>query len=138
MSYDFDTLMNEAYDCLEKKNENHLILPKIVCVSTVTKLHWKNVINYLKVIKRKPDHFITFLKIEYPDKEINWFSNSISDGIIIHGKFLKQQIINDIVIKYINQFVICSACKSINTELIKSSSKMHYFECLDCGHNKNM
>lgn len=138
MSYDFDTLMNEAYESLERKNETHLILPKIECISTVTKLHWKNVINYLKVIKRKPDHFITFLKTEYPDKEISWFSNSISDGIIIHGKFLKQQIINDIAIKYINQFVICSACKSIDTELVKAFSKMNYFECLNCGHNKNM
>ena len=137
MTYDFDTLMNEAYELLDKKNDSPLILPKIECTSTVTKLHWNNVINYLSVIKRSPEHFITFLKTEYPDKEISWFSNSISDGIIIHGKFLKQQIINDIAIKYINQYVICSACKSIDTELVKIS-RINTFECLSCGHNKNI
>lgn len=138
MSYDFDTLMNEAYECLEKKNTTHLILPKIDYTSTVTRLHWKNVIDFLRVIRRNSNHFITFLKTEYPDKEISWFSNSVSDGIIIHGKFLKQQIINDIAIKYINQYVICSACKSTDTELVKTSSKMNCFECLSCGHNKNI
>ena len=139
MSYDFNTLMNEAYDSLEKTtNDTHLILPKVICETTVTRIHWKNVTDYLKIIKRKPDHFINFIKVEYPDKEVSWFSNSISDGIIIHGKFLKQQLLQDLAMKYINAYVICSACKSADTELSKSSSKMYYFECLDCGHNKNM
>jgi translation initiation factor 2 beta subunit (eIF-2beta)/eIF-5 len=139
MSYDFDTLMNEAYESLEKTTNNtHLILPKIIYETTVTRIHWRNVIDYLKIIKRQPDHFISFIKAEYPDKEISWFSNSISDGIIIHGKFLKQQLLHDFAMKYINVYVICSACKSADTELTKLSSKMYSFECLDCGHNKNM
>ena len=138
MSYDFDTLMNEAYDSLENTTNNtHLILPKIICEITVTRINWKNVNEYLKIIKRHPDHFINFLKIEYPDKEFSWFSGSISDGLIIHGKFLKQQFIHDFALKYINMFVICSACKSADTNLIKNS-KLYCFECLDCGHSKNL
>jgi translation initiation factor 2 beta subunit (eIF-2beta)/eIF-5 len=138
MTYEFNILMNEAYEQLDKKSGSQLILPKIDCETTVTRLHWKNVIDYLKVIKRNPDHFINFLKTEYPDKEISWFSSSISDGLIIHGKFLKKHMINDIAIKYINQNVTCSACRSNKTELSKISSKLYCFECLDCGHNKNM
>ena len=138
MTYEFNVLMNEAYEQLDKKPDSQLILPKINCETTVTRLHWKNVIEYLKIIKRNPEHFINFLKTEYPDKEISWFSGSLSDGLIIHGKFLKQQIIHDFILKYINQFVTCSACKSNETELSKLSSKLYCFECLNCGHSKNL
>lgn len=138
MNYTYEELVNEAYNVLENKNNLKLVLPKINCESNVTRLHWKNVIDYLKILKRNPKHFINFLKTEYVDKQIDWFSGSLSDGLIIHGKYLKQQIINDFIIKYINQFVICSACKSNETELNKISSKLYNFECLNCGHNKNI
>ena len=138
MSYNFDNLVNEAYESLEQKNDLQLVLPKIEIELMVTRLHWKNVIDYLTITKRNPTHFINFLKTEYPDKKIDWVSGSISDGLIIHGKFLKQQLIHDFVVKYINQFVICSACKSNETELIKISSNLYCFECLNCGHNKNI
>ena len=137
MTYEFNTLMNEAYELLEKKNDTKLVLPKVECDISITRLHWKNVIDYLKLVKRNPDHFINFLKSEYQDKEISWYSNDIKDGLIIHGKFLKQHMINDIILKYINQFVICSACKSNDTELTKISSKLYSFKCLDCEHCKN-
>ena len=138
MNYEFDILMNEAYECLEKKNDAKLVLPKINCDISVTRLHWKNIIDYLKLIKRNPDHFISFLKSEYQDKEISWYSGDIADGLIIHGKFLKQQMVIDIILKYINHFVTCSACKSNETELSKLSSKLYSFECLTCGHTKNI
>ena len=138
MNYDFNILMNEAYESLEKKNDTKLVLPKIDCEISVTRLHWKNVVDYLSLLKRNPNHFISFLKTEYQDKEINWYSSNISDGLIIHGKFLKQQVINDFILKYINYFVTCSACKSNDTELSKLSSKLYSFECLSCGHSKNM
>jgi len=138
MNYEFNILMNEAYESLEKNNDAKLVLPKIEYETAVTRLHWKNVIDYLRLIKRNPEHFISFLKSEYQDKEISWYSGNIADGLIIHGKFLKQQIINDFILKYINQFVTCSACKSNDTELSKLSSKLYSFECLSCGHNKNM
>jgi translation initiation factor 2 beta subunit (eIF-2beta)/eIF-5 len=138
MTCEFNILMNEAYEQLDNDNDSKLILPKIECDTTVTRLHWKNVIEYLKLIERNPDHFINFLKSEYQDKEISWYSGNISDGIIIHGKFLKQNIISDFIIKYISNFVTCSACKSNYTKLSKLTSKLYCFECLECGHNKNM
>jgi len=136
MSYDFDTLMNEAYTYLETDkpaNNTHLILPKIIYESNNIRLIWKNVNEFLNVINRQADHFINFIKTEYIDKEFSF----IPEGLIIHGKYLKQQFIYDIAIKYVNMYVSCSVCKSINTKLIKSS-KMYNFECLDCSHTKNM
>ena len=138
MNYDFNILMDEAYESLDKKNDTKLVLPKIECETSVTRLHWKNAVDYLSLLKRNPDHFINFLKAEYQDKEISWYSGDLSEGIIIHGKFLKQQLVNDFILKYINQFVTCSACKSNETELSKLSSKLYSFKCLDCGHDKNI
>ena len=70
MSYDFECLLNEAYESLEIKTKTNLVLPKVESYSTVTRLHWKNIMDYLKLINRTPEHFINYIKTENPDKEI--------------------------------------------------------------------
>jgi len=134
MSYDFETLMNDAYDCLDETiNNTRLILPKIIFEYTTTRVVWKNTNAYLQLINRSEDHFLNFLKLEYPDKKFSFISNNL----IIHSKQLKQDFIHDLAINYINKFVICDVCKSTNTDLLKIK-KIYKMECLDCGHCKNM
>lgn len=132
MLLNFETMVNETYNYIEQdiKGET-LILPKSIIECTITKLYWKNVKNYLKVIKRHPDHFMNFLKKEFTNREVNWVSSSKSDGLIIHGKGLKPNNITEISLKYVNMYVKCSSCKKTNTFMIKSD-----FECLDCGMKK--
>jgi translation initiation factor 2 beta subunit (eIF-2beta)/eIF-5 len=130
MDFNFETMVNEAYNNLEEYKDEILIIPKIETEILPTRLHWKNVKEYLKVINRDPEHFMTYIKYELSGKEINWYSNSKSDGLIIHGRNQKKEI-SDIAIKYINDHVICSSCKKTNTTITKSE-----FECLVCGMKK--
>lgn len=136
MEFNFDNMVNEAYTQLEHSNENNKIyLPQFEVEIGTTRLHWKNTEQYLNLINRDPNHFIDFLKKELLGKDINWFSGSISDGLIIHGKRLKKTDITNISIKYVERFVICPCCKKTKSTMVKDQKKYEY-ECLECGFKK--
>jgi translation initiation factor 2 beta subunit (eIF-2beta)/eIF-5 len=139
MEFNFEILVNEAYETLDQKyNGNMLILPEIIVEINKVRLHWKNVKNYLRIINRHPDHFIDWLKSERPGYELNWYSGSKADGLIIHGKRQRKSDISDLALKYVNNYVICSSCAQVNTVMIKTVSKQYLFECLICGMKKNI
>jgi len=135
--YDFNKMVDEAYLQLDnKKRGSLLILPNIITEIGTTRLHWKNVKEYLKTISRNPDHFIDYLRQQMPGREINWFSGSKSDGLIIHGRFQKQNEISELAIKYVKEYVSCPSCNKTESLMRKLESKMYEFECLSCGMKK--
>jgi translation initiation factor 2 beta subunit (eIF-2beta)/eIF-5 len=137
MDLDFNTLVNDAYIILDQQARGQdLILPEIIAESSPTRLHWKNVKEYLKVIRRHPDHFIEWMSSELPGQEINWFSGSKSDGLIVHGKRQKKSDLADLALKYVNVFVVCPSCKCADTKMTKTTHKTHEFECFSCGMKK--
>ncbi len=137
MNTDFVTLVNNAYLILDQQSRGeNLILPEVIVEIGTTRLHWKNVKDFLKVIKRHPDHFMEWFKSELPGQEINWFSGSKSDGLIIHGKRQKKSDIIEMIFKYVNTYVICPSCKRADTKMTKIGHKQNEFECLDCGMKK--
>lgn len=136
-NYNFDKMVEEAYTYLDNQTKGVLlVLPTPVTEIEVTRLHWKNVKEYLKRINRNPDHFMDFLKKEFTNREVNWVSNSKSDGLFIHGKRLKHSNIVDISVKYVEMYNVCPNCKKSDSEMHKTSSKQYEFECLACGTKK--
>lgn len=130
----FEELLDQAYSQLGKEiSKTTLLLPQLEVDISPTRLHWKNVISFCQVVKRDPDHFISFLKKEMMGKEINWFSGSKADGLIIHGKRQSKKDVTEMALKYVNVFVTCPSCKNSNTVLTKEQ-----YNCLDCGMNKFM
>ncbi len=140
-TYNFEEMVNEAYQLLNPSDSGSLlILPDIIVDIDTTRLHWKNVKAYLQVIRRHPDYFMAFLKYEFPESrrnDINWFSGSKSDGLVIQGKKQKKHEIVDLAKKFVENCVICSACRKPNTEMEKMPN---YYEinCLDCGSKKTV
>ena len=133
--YNFELMTNEAYQSLDQSNSGELlILPEITLDIGTTRLHWKNIKEYLRVIRRNPDYFIDFLKHQIPGKDINWFSGSKSDGLIIHGPRQKKFEITDLARKFVNEYVICTSCKKADTSMNKLNSKTYEIICNDCGN----
>jgi len=133
---DFNKLANDAYHILDQQYKSgNLTLPEVNVEIEPTRLHWKNVKEFLKLVRRHPDHFMNWLKTELPNQEINWFSGSKSDGLIIHGKRQKKSNITNMILKYVNTFIICTSCKHADTIMTKSN-KHWEFECIDCGMKK--
>lgn len=141
MNNNFIDMVNEAYEILDNISnttqiENDLILPKLITEISPAKLYWKNIVNYLNILNRSPDHFYIFLKNELCNNDINWYSENKEDGIIIHGKYLKNIVIIELIKKYINMYVICDSCKKKYTTLNKITTKKYEFKCLNCGMSK--
>ena len=134
----FNNMLDEAYKLLDYTEPSiyNLNLPQIDIEITSNRIYWKNVNTYLQILNRDFDHFMTFIKNEFCDRNINWYSNNKEDGIIIHGKYLKQNNIIDLVKKYINTTVICSSCFSPNTIVNKSICKKYIFNCIQCNMTK--
>jgi translation initiation factor 2 beta subunit (eIF-2beta)/eIF-5 len=129
----FDKMVEEAYMFLtdNSKQREKLIIPDIKTNIETTRLHFININNILKIIRRTPDHFSSWLSAEIPDKTINWLSSDKDEGLIIHGKFRKDTEIAKLVLKYVNMFVVCTSCKSTNTDMTKTQ-----FICNDCMMTK--
>ncbi len=141
MDKTFIEMVDDAYKLLNTDNNNitnDISLPKLDIEITITKLYWKNIMSYINIINRNPEHFIIFLKNELSNNEINWYSENKDDGIIIHGKGLKKLNLSDLIKKYINIYVICPSCKKKNTELNKITIKKYDFKCLMCFMQKTI
>ena len=139
MNKTFIEMTNEAYELLNINNtdiDNNILLPKLDVDITITKLYWKNIIEYTNIINRDPEHFLIFLKNELSSNEINWYSENKQDGIIIHGKGLRKLNLSELIKKYINNYVICASCKKKITELHKITFKKYEFKCLICYMKK--
>jgi translation initiation factor 2 beta subunit (eIF-2beta)/eIF-5 len=133
----FNELLDEAYDKLDNNdNITLIVLPKIETEIGTTRLHWKNVNLFLETINRSPEHILIYLKHQMPDKNIDWFSGDKSNGIIIHGRFLKNNMLIELLKKYVNQYVICPCCKKSTSTMHKETSKNYEYKCLMCGFKK--
>lgn len=131
----FEQMLDNLLNKIEKKqNKINIILPDPVLIKSGNNIIWKNIKEYLKIIKRPPTHFINFLNYELSCL-INWISESKSDGCIIHLK-IKSNTIIDLMKKYIKDYVLCKSCQSINTIINKDKTlKKYNFICYDCNNN---
>jgi translation initiation factor 2 beta subunit (eIF-2beta)/eIF-5 len=143
MSISFDEMVDECYKLLDNNIDNqdnkvnNLILPNMIIETSVVRLHWKNVLEYLNVINREPEHFIDFLRKEMPNKQISWYSGEKKDGLLIHSTRQKKAEISNLAIKYVNTYVSCSCCHKNNSNLTKDhDTKKYEYKCLECGFNK--
>ena len=131
----FETMLDNIYSKLDLKNNNYqLILPDPILIKNGTKTIWKNIKEYLRIVNRSPDHFLSFLNYE-TSSTVTFLTESKSDGCIFQNK-IKKDLICDLMKKYINEYYICKSCKSINTLIIKDKKIRKYtFICNDCKNN---
>lgn len=65
---------------------------------------------------------------------INWMSCDKSDGIMIQGKNIKENVIKELILKYINEFVLCPGCHKTNSTMVKNKDLgKNEYKCLECG-----
>lgn len=93
-----------------------------------------NVQEISEKLQRSPEHLIQFLFAELGT------SGSV-DGqkrLIIKGRFQPKQLEN-VLRRYIIEYVTCKTCKSINTQLKKeSSNRLFFLVCNSCGSTRSV
>ena len=129
----FNVMLDEIYEKIENNNNHYNVkLPDYILIKNGSKITWKNVKEFLKIMKRQPEHFFNFINFETSNRVL-WVSESKSDGLNFLYK-VKVDALNVIVNKYLNEYVICKSCKGLNTKLEKDQQIRKYkLQCKCCN-----
>ncbi|AET37903.1 translation initiation factor eIF2 subunit beta Ecym_2151 [Eremothecium cymbalariae DBVPG len=109
-------------------------IPPPVCQRDGKKTIFANIQEISEKLQRSPEHLIQYLFAELGT------SGSV-DGqrrLVIKGKFQSKQMEN-VLRRYIMEYVTCKTCKSINTELKKEqSNRLFFLVCKSCGSTRSV
>ncbi|CCC71007.1 hypothetical protein NCAS_0G01200 [Naumovozyma castellii] len=109
-------------------------IPPPICLRDGKKTIFANIQDISEKLQRSPEHLIQYLFAELGT------SGSV-DGqkrLVIKGKFQSKQMEN-VLRRYILEYVTCKTCKSINTDLKKEqSNRLFFMVCKSCGSTRSV
>lgn len=139
--YTFEFLLNRIFNNLTNNNPSLVASkglkvkrPKINRVSK-TRIAWTNFNDLCQSIKRNPEHVQNFVNTELGtdgtlDRE--------KGHLTLRGKFNEKQIEN-IISKYLKEYVQCQLCRSYESDLKKNSGTRSYeLHCLTCKSSRTV
>ncbi|XP_057291946.1 eukaryotic translation initiation factor 2 subunit 2-like [Hydractinia symbiolongicarpus] len=133
--YTYDELLKRVFDIMRAKNPNMveggkrkfvMKPPQVVRVGT-KKTSFVNFTDICKILHRQPKHLLAFLLAELG-------TSGTVDGtnqLIIKGKF-QQKHIENVLKRYIKEYVTCHTCRSPETILHKET-RLFFLQCETCG-----
>jgi len=133
--YTYDELLNRVYNIMREKNPDmvtgekrkFMMRPPQVMKAGSKKTAFANFADICKLLKRQPKHLLAFLLAELGT------SGSIdgSNQLIIKGRF-QQKHIENVLRKYIKEYVTCHTCKSAET-MLQKDTRLFFLQCETCG-----
>ncbi|KAH9906676.1 domain found in IF2B/IF5-domain-containing protein [Xylariomycetidae sp. FL2044] len=137
----YDLLLSRFFSLLSQKNPDHAQsgsksykIPPPQCLREGNK---KTILGNLQEIckrmKRGDEHVIAYLFAELG-------TNGSVDGskrLVIRGRFQQKQIEN-VLRKYIIEYVACKTCRSGDTELSKGENRLYFITCNSCGSRRSV
>ena len=128
--YTYDELLDRIYSQITEKEAVIHIKTPIVCREGTKKTAWVNFQEVCKCMSREGDHVQQYMLAELGAK-------GAIDGagrFIIAGRFQPIQIEN-LVKRYIAEYVKCSACRCLHTTLSKEN-RLFFLTCQECNSRK--
>ncbi|VUC37493.1 unnamed protein product [Clonostachys rosea] len=137
----YSLLLNRFFSQLSQKNPDHALsgtksykIPPPQCMREGNrKTVFANIADICKRMKRSEEHVTAYLFAELG-------TNGSVDGsrrLVIKGRFQQKQIEN-VVRKYIIEYVTCKTCKSPDTELNKGENRLYFITCNNCGSRRSV
>ncbi|KAH7148747.1 domain found in IF2B/IF5 [Dactylonectria macrodidyma] len=137
----YTLLLNRFFSQLAQKNPDHALsgtksykIPPPQCMREGNrKTVFANIADICKRMKRTEEHVTAYLFAELGT------SGSVdgSRRLVIKGRFQQKQIEN-VVRKYIIEYVTCKTCKSPDTELNKGENRLYFITCNNCGSRRSV
>ncbi|EPE05091.1 eukaryotic translation initiation factor 2 beta subunit [Ophiostoma piceae UAMH 11346] len=137
----YSMMLRRFYHTLEQKNPDHASsgsrsykIPPPQCMREGNKKTiFANITEVAKRMKRTEDHITLYLLAELGT------SGSVdgSRRLVIRGRF-QQQHIENVLRKYILEYVVCKTCKSPDTELNKGENRLYFITCNSCGSRRSV
>lgn len=135
--YTYNELLCRVFRIMSQKNPEFagernkyvMIAPEVVREGSKKTL-FSNIMEICRRMKRQPEHLISFLYAELGTQG----SVDGSGNLVIKGKFQQKQIEN-VLRRYIIEYVTCKTCKSPDTALAKEN-RLFFLQCETCGSSR--
>ncbi|PKS05830.1 hypothetical protein jhhlp_007659 [Lomentospora prolificans] len=137
----YNPLLKRFFALLTQKNPDHALsgtksykIPPPQCMREGNKKTiFANIAEICKRMKRTDEHVTAYLFAELGT------SGSVdgSRRLVIKGRFQQKQIEN-VLRKYIIEYVTCKTCKSPDTELSKGENRLYFITCNSCGSRRSV
>ncbi|KAJ0119118.1 eukaryotic translation initiation factor 2 beta subunit [Diaporthe amygdali] len=137
----YDLLLSRFFSLLSEKNPDHATgaaksykIPPPQCMREGNKKTiFANLPEICKRMKRSEEHVTTFLFAELGTSG----STAGTGGLVIKGRFQAKQLEN-VLRKYIIEYVSCKTCRSPDTELSKGENRLSFVTCNSCGSRRSV
>lgn len=130
----FFTLLHSQHPDLASSGGKSYKIPPPQCLREGNKKTiFANISEIAKRIKRTDEHLTQFLFAELGT------SGSVdgSRRLVIKGRFQQKQIEN-VLRRYIVEYVTCKTCRSPDTQLNKGENRLHFVTCNSCGSRRSV
>ncbi|KAK3709102.1 translation initiation factor eIF-2 beta subunit [Vermiconidia calcicola] len=130
----FFTLLHSSHPDLASGGDKRYKIPPPQCLREGNKKTiFANLPDICKRMKRTDEHVTSFLFAELGT------SGSVdgSRRLVIKGRFQQKQIEN-VLRRYIFEYVTCKTCRSPDTELNKGENRLYFVTCNSCGSRRSV
>ncbi|KAI1800688.1 domain found in IF2B/IF5-domain-containing protein [Daldinia bambusicola] len=137
----YNLLLSRFFSLLAQKNPDHASsgtrsykIPPPQCLREGNKKTiFANIQEITKRMKRSEEHVTAYLFAELGTTG----SVDGSRRLVIKGRFQQKQIEN-VLRKYIIEYVTCKTCRSPDTELSKGENRLYFITCNSCGSRRSV
>ncbi|BDD63606.1 hypothetical protein MAP00_008476 [Monascus purpureus] len=129
----FSLIQSHHPDLLSSGTKSYKIPPPQCLREGNRRTIFANISDIAKRMKRTDDHVMQFLFAELGT------SGSVdgSRRLVIKGRFQQKQIEN-VLRRYIVEYVTCKTCRSPDTELNKGENRLYFITCNSCGSRRSV
>jgi len=137
--YTYPELLSRVFRLLRANNpelagekRRYTIVPPQVARDGNKKTVFVNIVDICKRMNRSAEHVIQFLFAELG-------TNGSVDGsqrLVIKGRFQQKQIEN-VLRRYIVEYVTCKTCKSPDT-ILRKENRLYFMQCEACGSTRSV
>ncbi|MBU0894169.1 MAG: translation initiation factor IF-2 subunit beta [Nanoarchaeota archaeon] len=124
----YETLLDSAYEKVKQidSSNSRFEIPQIKGHFEGKKTILTNFFQIVSHIRRKPEHLQKFL-----NRELATSGHVEGDRLVLNNKIPSSKI-NEKIIAYVKEFVLCKECGKPDTEL-KKQDRLLFIHCLACG-----
>ncbi|KXZ51263.1 hypothetical protein GPECTOR_13g750 [Gonium pectorale] len=139
--YDYEELLERVFGILREKNpeltgerRRTVLKPPQVAREGTKKTVFTNFMDLCKAMNRQHEHVSQYMLAELG-------TSGNLDGqqrLIVKGRFLPKSF-ETVLRRYVNEYVLCPGCKSVDTLLDKdSATRLMHLRCQQCGASRTV
>lgn len=138
--YTYDELIEHVFSIIRANNpelnagekKRFVLKPPTVLRVGTKKTSFANFLEICKLVHRQPKHMQAFLLAELGTSG----SVDANNQLIIKGRFQQIQIEN-VLRRYIKEYVACQTCRSPNT-ILQKETRLFFLQCEKCGSRRSV